>query len=1031
MSSRNAYTSDDERLLVKYIAKYNPQQAGRSGNALYKTLVENEQRKWSWSKRHTWQSWRDRYYKNKDSFDHKIRQHQKKHGIDASKPQKPFSSVRQKRARDDNDVDDNDHSEGEGAKDDRKRKRQRVEEVQRRAKIERERRENLKEEEEEVEEVKEDKGEGASRGGLSGKIMRHKPVSTAKRAQGEMQVANEGTMVKPKSGSASEKQHADAEGLDDGDDKDDEEENNAPVGSDDYEGNIFGSSDDEAEGVEVSELPDTHTGSETEEDMDAQEVGEQLITASDSESTTSSSRDELQARGGKDPSGGYEALYPAIESVPSPHLHERQHAESQIPGAYTASSSHPAPQPQISTTSKSALPPSVSLPDKPKSDPPTRRNPPAHAHARLQSRTLPTDNDFFSSIPSTPTPAPQNGKIPSSTARPRPPKLIEGPYGNSFVGARKNGGGGSDTESDSEPRRKKETWPPARRRTVSGIERNAEHESGKVIEREKILGESKVVDRRNAIDEGKDKDKAIDKGKGKERAIPATVDAETKASDKPVLPVPPAQRPRPPAQVNAQPSSSRILLSDMPPQPSSPVKGPTHSKSHFSDGRKVLTPSDANAVHVSQKRDKLVNGQPTGSDAHTKPPLSISSVTQNGKLKRQPSSLLQMSFPMPSESWTPDNPFIDLPQPPVLPQVESKEKRTGKTRDDSGRRHTIGTSPSPFEAASAGRRIDLREELARSTASIRMRQSLPLRSRTSSLRSTPDSIRIRTADADSSHLLALPTTDEDLATVQLLGVSRALSLIARNTSFSEEAVMKVWQAMGSIARTEEYFNRLKPVVGEVSERIYEVMQREEEQREKEGKKKLRDSASRPQVLGSSPERIDLEHRLSSPRRSANSERRDLNIQPFRQDDDDPMSDYSPPRSSRAGQYTRFVKQGRREEALKRQRQHASVGGIGEFIPREISDPKEMSQSPEVQEEEAEEVPRTRPPTVVVQTTAGVGAFDLELPANSQWGDEEEAAFMSASAKNADALRAIESRMPPEFMRKWTALHLIRLREKMG
>lgn len=298
---------------MKYIAKYNPQQAGRSGNALYKTLVENvcavivhcsiahkimttylfpqEQRKWSWSKRHTWQSWRDRYYKNKDSFDHKIRQHQKKHGIDASKPQKPFSSVRQKRARDDNDVDDNDHSEGEGAKDDRKRKRQRVEEVQRRAKIERERRENLKEEEEEVEEVKEDKGEGASRGGLSGKIMRHKPVSTAKRAQGEMQVANEGTMVKPKSGSASEKQHADAEGLDDGDDKDDEE-NNAPVGSDDYEGNIFGSSDDEAEGVEVSELPDTHTGSETEEDMDAQEVGEQLITASDSESTTSSSRDE-------------------------------------------------------------------------------------------------------------------------------------------------------------------------------------------------------------------------------------------------------------------------------------------------------------------------------------------------------------------------------------------------------------------------------------------------------------------------------------------------------------------------------------------------------------------------------------------------------------------------------------------------------------------------------------------------------------------------------------------------------------------
>jgi hypothetical protein len=268
-------------------------------------------------------------------------------------------------------------------------------------------------------------------------------------------------------------------------------------------------------------------------------------------------------------------------------------------------------------------------------------------------------------------------------------------------------------------------------------------------------------------------------------------------------------------------------------------------------------------------------------------------------------------------------------------------------------------------------------------------------------------------------------------------VTSALSLIAKNTSFSEETVMKVWKKMGSIERTEEYFNRIKEAINKASEKIYEDMEREE-QRGEEGRRSLRGSTSELRAFESSPPRIDLEHRpsSSSPRRLANLERPDLNIRPLRQDSGDvAMSDYSPPHSSRAGQYTRLVKQGRTTEAVERERRRASIGGIGVFIPREPSIPRETSQTPEVHveeaeaEAEAEEVPRTRSPTVESEVSDDVDALDLELPEDSQWGVEEETAFMSATAGNAHELRAIESRMDPEFMRKWAAMHLIRLMQK--
>ncbi|KAH8985997.1 hypothetical protein EDB86DRAFT_2311924 [Lactarius hatsudake] len=77
------FTDDDDVLLMKYIATYNPQPKGRLGIKLYERLVENAEGKWSFASRHTVHSWRERYKTHQQWFDAKILQYQKKHGISA------------------------------------------------------------------------------------------------------------------------------------------------------------------------------------------------------------------------------------------------------------------------------------------------------------------------------------------------------------------------------------------------------------------------------------------------------------------------------------------------------------------------------------------------------------------------------------------------------------------------------------------------------------------------------------------------------------------------------------------------------------------------------------------------------------------------------------------------------------------------------------------------------------------------------------------------------------------------------------
>jgi hypothetical protein len=92
------FSREDDVLLTKYIGTYNPTKKNRTGQILYKTLVENVilfyslevlllfidlqiEGRWSWSSRHSWQSWRERYVKNQPFFDFMIAKWQKRHNI--------------------------------------------------------------------------------------------------------------------------------------------------------------------------------------------------------------------------------------------------------------------------------------------------------------------------------------------------------------------------------------------------------------------------------------------------------------------------------------------------------------------------------------------------------------------------------------------------------------------------------------------------------------------------------------------------------------------------------------------------------------------------------------------------------------------------------------------------------------------------------------------------------------------------------------------------------------------------------------
>lgn len=83
MATRRQFSKDDTIHLADWLARNNPEGEGRRGNKLYKQLMEDTEAH-PWNKRHTWQSWRDKYTENIQHFDALIKKR-----VETIKQQKP------------------------------------------------------------------------------------------------------------------------------------------------------------------------------------------------------------------------------------------------------------------------------------------------------------------------------------------------------------------------------------------------------------------------------------------------------------------------------------------------------------------------------------------------------------------------------------------------------------------------------------------------------------------------------------------------------------------------------------------------------------------------------------------------------------------------------------------------------------------------------------------------------------------------------------------------------------------------------
>ncbi|KAH9890448.1 hypothetical protein C8Q73DRAFT_126463 [Cubamyces lactineus] len=91
--ARVPFTEQQEDLLARYIAKYNPQEVGRQGNKLYQTLCENAGNRWPFSRHHTWQSWREHYISNRATIDRLVKKYIKQYHGDAFTASQPSASL--------------------------------------------------------------------------------------------------------------------------------------------------------------------------------------------------------------------------------------------------------------------------------------------------------------------------------------------------------------------------------------------------------------------------------------------------------------------------------------------------------------------------------------------------------------------------------------------------------------------------------------------------------------------------------------------------------------------------------------------------------------------------------------------------------------------------------------------------------------------------------------------------------------------------------------------------------------------------
>ena len=448
------------------------------------------------------------------------------------------------------------------------------------------------------------------------------------------------------------------------------------------------------------------------------------------------------------------------------------------------------------------------------------------------------DSNFFGTPSLSPSPSMPAAK--STTPRGNPPTLTQGFYRNSLKRPRAAFGNVTNNES----------WPPKRRKIM------AKHSD--------LRPDVEMSDACGMVETNK--------------AVSASLPAEGNANG--------LTRLRPPAQVNAVASSSKVLLSDPPHRPAKP-----------SSLLKVIYSSGTGHVHTDAPSLPRKAIQDT----------NLSLVKKNhdgGSSSRNPVPIIKSVRRLIS---SPED-HVDLQLARLTPGDDDDPFIANKSATASSPVKNFNLTP---------RRIDLRKSLDNATRRRRSQTSTTTTSSTS---------------RHSNPSFLLP---EDREIVNKVGLQKVMAVIAKNYGFDVDVATKAFFATKSIEKTKSLLQFAKEVTNSATSALLSKLVNDDDMDSSEDGHNNKSSLpngkkhyQRSDTLTNSG-RQKAKRALGGSRRKSNQ----LSIKPRPFDDEEldemVLSDYSPPRVSRAGQFLRLVKEGRREEAVARERRRASGAFVAE------------------------------------------------------------------------------------------------------
>lgn len=615
-------------------------------------------------------------------------------------------------------------------------------------------------------------------------------------------------------------------------------------------------------------------------------------------------------------------------------------------------------------------------------------------HTRDKAKRKLLPRDDGSNFFGTPSPSPPTA---NSIAKGNPPFLLEEPYRSSL----------KRTRATSDNVNNDKSWPPKRRK--------------KTVEDIDMVGPD--VDRGDAHGRVEMK-----------KAVPVTLPVTGSANG--------LTQPRPPAQVNAVASSSKAL----PPNP-------PHQHAKPPNLLKMVRPKGTTLTDTSHKNHS--NFQTVANNDKSVPPDAVSSLPKamretlvidqkkhDGHVARSSSHNPASIKPMHRLIATPDK-GASLQLGRISP-VDADDPFITNRPLDKGKNRASSPVRNPILDAKPPRRIDLRQSLHNRA----IRRSSNLSSRTSTTSTSRHSV--------TSFLLP-----EDQEIINQVGFPGVMAVIAKNYGFDVDVAMNAFFATKSIEKTEAVLQHAKEVANSATSNLLAELVNQEQGDDVDSSGDGEPQSMRRGHCSSSGNPQNAHSERQKAKRSSGSrkvKRPSLNIKPQLVDEEiDALSDYSPPHVSRAGQFMRLVKQGRRKEAVDRERRRASGAFVAQTQTqvydedqrqRSLSLMPNSSPTPNFGQEEpmdicddAFELPAvtSHKDTVQHQPPADVSLpvddhrifikrisdgqsslnEDEDDPAVVKLAQEHRDLVMAVTEENADALRRFEQKNNQDLLRLWS------------